>query len=100
MHVPVVAGRRRFLRQLLFLAKHGDVPAYGFRAVPVMALLFMAVAIAASMGFSYFIAIFVSGPWENGTAPIARSRPSFRFIQRCPVMPPLAWQSAGRPSPH
>jgi len=53
-------ARRRFLRQLLFLAKHGDVPAYGFRAVPVTALLFMAVAIAASMGFSYFIAIFVS----------------------------------------
>ena len=34
------------------------------------------------------------------TAPIARSRPSFRFIQLCPVMPPLAWQFAGTPSPH
>jgi hypothetical protein len=69
MHVPVVAGRRRFLRQLLFLAKHGDEAAYGFRAVPVTALLFMAVAIAASMGFSDFIAIFVSGPLENGNGP-------------------------------
>ncbi len=34
------------------------------------------------------------------TAPIARSRPRFRFIRRCPVMPPLAWQFAGTPSPH